>query len=76
MSGQSGDALDINWDEDVDMLRGMIYLLILIADSEDEDELDENVETIEKEDVKETKETGIKRKRDEKETKGIIYEVL
>lgn len=76
MSGQSGDALDINWDEDVDMLRGMNYLLIIIADSEDEDELDENEETIEKEDVKETKETGIKRKRDEKETKGIIYEVL
>lgn len=76
MSSQSGDALDINWDEDVDMLRGMYYLLIIIADSEDEDELDENEETIEKEDVKETKETGIKRKRDEKETKGIIYEVL
>lgn len=76
MSSQSGDALDINWDEDVDMLRGMNYLLIIIADSEDEDELDENEETIEKEDVKETKETGIKRKRDEKETKGIIYEVL
>lgn len=76
MSSQSGDALDINWDEDVDMLRGMNHLLIIIADSEDEDELDENEETIEKEDVKETKETGIKRKRDEKETKGIIYEVL
>lgn len=76
MSSQSGDALDINWDEDVDMLRGMNYLLIIIADSEDEDELDENEETIEKEDVKETKETGIKRKRDEKETKGIIYEIL
>lgn len=76
MSLQSGDSLDINWDEDVDLLRGMNYSLIIIADSEEEDDIDENEENVEEEEVKEVDKAAKKRKRDEKEIKGIELKLI